>query len=55
MSATRNGWSILFSNSSKLMDAVKELNKNIYYVNEKKDVKKKILDDIENRLIANNV
>jgi hypothetical protein len=47
--------SILFSNTSKLMYTVQELNKNIYYVNEKKDVKKKILDDIENRLIANNV
>ena len=29
------------------------MNEEIYYVSEKKDVKKKILNDLENRLIEN--
>jgi hypothetical protein len=45
--------SILFSNSSKLREEVKKLNKRIYFVNEKKDIKKKILNDLENQLIEN--
>ena len=45
--------SILFSNSSKLREEVKKLNKRIYFVNEKKDIKKKILNDLENRLSEN--
>ena len=43
--------SILFSNSSKLIEEVKQLNKTIYFVNEKKNIKKKILENLENKLI----
>ena len=32
---------------------VKKMNEEIYYVSEKKDVQKKILNDLENRLIEN--
>ena len=45
--------SILFSNSSKLREEVKKVNAKIYSVSEKKDVKKKILNDLENQLIKN--
>ena len=43
--------SILFSNSSKLIEEIKKLNKTIYFVNEKKNIKKKILENLENKLI----
>jgi len=42
--------SILFSKSSKLMDTVKELNKKIYYVKEKGNIKNKIIGNLENLL-----
>jgi len=45
--------SILFSNSSKLIEEVIKVNAKIYSVSEKKDVKKKILNDLENQLIEN--
>ena len=45
--------SILFSNSSKVKEEVKRLNKTIYFVNEKKNIKKKILKSLENQLIKN--
>jgi hypothetical protein len=44
---------ILFSDHSELEEKVKKLNKTIYFVNEKKDIKKKILNDLENQLIKN--
>jgi len=45
--------SSLFSNSSKIREEVKKVNAKIYAVSEKKDVKKKILNDLENQLIEN--
>ena len=45
--------SILFSDSSKLREEVKKLNKTIYFVSEKTNIKKKILNDLENQLIKN--
>ena len=45
--------SILFSNSSKLREEVKKLNERIYFANEKKDIKKKILKNLENLLVEN--
>ena len=48
--------SILFSNSSKsnkLREEVKKLNNKIYSVSENKNIKKKILNDLENQLIEN--
>jgi len=45
--------SILFSNSTKLREEVRKLNKRIYFVNEKKDIKKKILKNLENLLVEN--
>ena len=45
--------SILFSDSSKLREEVKKLNKTIYFVSEKTNIKKKILNDLENRLSEN--
>ena len=45
--------SFLFSNSSELREKVKELNKKIYFVNKKKNIKKKILENLENQLIKN--
>ena len=44
---------ILFSDHSELEEKVKKVNKTIYFVNEKKDIKKKILNDLENQLIKN--
>ena len=48
--------SILFSDSSKsnkIREEVKKLNNKIYSVSEKKNIKKKILIDLENQLIEN--
>jgi len=45
--------SFLFLNSNKLIDDVKELNRKIYYVNNKKNIKIKIINDLENQLIKN--
>ena len=42
--------SILFLNSDKLTDEIKALNKKIYYVNNKKNIKTKIINHIENQL-----
>ncbi len=42
--------SFLFINSNKLIEEVKELNKKIYYVVNKKNIKTKILDHLENQL-----
>ena len=47
--------SLLFNSSSKLKDDINKLNKTIYYVKEKQDVKKKILMNLENYLIKNNI
>ena len=43
--------SILFSN--KFDEEIKQLNEKIYYVNEKKNIKKTILKNLENQLIQN--
>ena len=45
--------SFLFSSSNKLKDEIKKLNKTIYLVNEKKNIKNKILENLENQLIKN--
>ena len=45
--------SILFSNSSKAGEEIKKLNETIYFVKEKKNIKKKILENLENQLIKN--
>ena len=45
--------SILFSDSTKLKEEIKKLNKTIYFVSEKTDIKKKILKNLENRLSEN--
>tara|TARA_Y100000294_G_scaffold177918_1_gene205644 strand:+ start:1647 stop:3533 length:1887 start_codon:yes stop_codon:yes gene_type:complete len=45
--------SILFLNPSKLEGKVEELSKKIYYVNKKQNIKKKIIDDLENQLTEN--
>jgi|TARA_Y100000294_G_scaffold57675_1_gene54546 hypothetical protein len=47
--------SLLFNSSSKLKNDINKLNKTIYYVKEKQDVKKKILMNLENYLIKNNI
>ena len=41
----------LFSN--KFDEEIKQLNEKIYYVNEKKNIKKTILKNLENQLIQN--
>ena len=43
--------SILFSDSTKLEEKMKKLNKTIYFVSEKTNIKKKILKNLENQLI----
>ena len=45
--------SILFSDSTKLEEKMKKLNKTIYFVSEKTNIKKKILKNLENQLIKN--
>ena len=42
---------ILFSNSSTLKEQIKKLNNTIYFVEEKKNIKKKILENLENKLL----
>mgnify|MGYP001308922364 FL=1 len=45
--------SILFSSSSKFKEELKKLNKTIYFVRNKQNIKKKILKNLENQLIKN--
>jgi len=45
--------SILFSSSSKFGEELKKLNKTIYFVSKKENIKKKILENLENQLIKN--
>ena len=45
--------SILFSSSSKFEEELKKLNKTIYFVSKKENIKKKILENLENQLIKN--
>jgi hypothetical protein len=45
--------SFLFSSSNKLKDEIKKLNQTIYLVSEKKNIKNKILENLENQLIKN--
>ena len=45
--------SILFSDSTKLEEKIKKLNKTIYFVSEKTNIKKKILKNLENWLSEN--
>ena len=40
--------SLLFNNSSKLKNKITELNKKIYHVKEKGNVKNKIINNLEN-------
>ena len=40
--------SLLFNNSSKLKDEIIKLNKTIYHVKEKGNIKNKIIDQLEN-------
>jgi 3-deoxy-D-manno-octulosonic-acid transferase len=40
--------SLLFNNSSKLKNKITELNRKIYYVKEKGNVKNKIINSLEN-------
>ena len=47
--------SILHTNSSKLIEVVKKINNKIYYVKETKNVKQKILNDLENQLSVNKI
>jgi len=45
--------SILFSNSSKLGEEIKKLNQTVYFVKKKENIKKSILENLENQLIKN--
>ena len=45
--------SILFSSSSKFGEELKKLNKTIYFVSKKQNIKKKILENLENQLVNN--
>lgn len=45
--------SILFSSSRKFKEELKKLNKTIYFVSNKQNIKKKILKNLENQLIKN--
>ena len=45
--------SILFSDSTKLEEIIKKLNKTVYFVSEKTDIKKKIHKNLESQLIEN--
>ena len=42
--------SLLFDSSSKLKDEITKLNKTIYYVKEKGNIKNKIIGNLENLL-----
>ena len=46
--------SLLFDSSSKLRDEISELNKTIYYVKEKGNIKNKIIKQLENLINENN-
>ena len=46
--------SLLFDSSSKLRDEISELNKTIYYVKEKGNIKNKIIKQLENLINKNN-
>ena len=45
--------SLLFDSSSKIKDEIIKLNKTIYFVSKKQNIKKKILENLENQLINN--
>ena len=46
--------SLLFDGSSQLRDEISELNKTIYYVKEKGNIKNKIIKQLENLINKNN-
>ena len=45
---------ILTSSSNKWEAQIKELNDRVYYVKEKKNIKKRILGDLENQIVKIN-
>jgi len=44
---------LLFNRASDLKDEISKLNKTIYFVSKKQNIKKKILENLENQLINN--